>query len=673
MQVISTYALTADALAKAGGPYVVDAGDLLTFIGGPNKPNTQYHWDFGDGVTATGAIANHTYADDGIYVAKLTTIVNQPGGVTTREFARVQVRCVKPVVNAGADITCNEGQEIEYVATFTDKEWPDKHSASFDFGDDTMPVEAAVAETNSAPLAKGSTRAKHAYCDNGVYTVTVKVVDEDGAVGVDTRRVTVLNVPPTVTSADAFAYPCTPVDLVACFTDPGWCDTHTATWDFGDCTPPQPAIVREHHDPPAGYGTVAATHVYHNCGSYHAVCTVTDDDGASGTAAIVVRVIDVVNRDFEGGFRNRLLGSVANGWEPYLAGKGAVGGTSAMGIGGPREATMFAGEEFVVHGGQRSQRVAGVGDFRAGLWQPVGANPGWDYQLTVWYHLDERGGGKCRLGVDPAGGTDPLAAAITWSVGAEHRNWAQLAVRVTTAARAITIFLEAEGEARGTAAYFDDVLLVPFPCPLKECKPPREPTEEACIDWKGQREPRELGPTYHDRGFSFRSLAGQPVRLVTWGLPPGQAKLVIPARGIEVALPFEAVKVVARVHPYTKQPLEMDARDRSSHSVGHAVSTSQQNVIETLEIVATGITSVLFMRGGNEALLIELCAYRGGPTKERPTNEHPPKEPSQKTQPPKTQPSTSRQAAPARAIAGASSVSLTRIPDRIRAEEESDG
>ncbi len=92
------------------------------------------------------------------------------------------------------------------------------------------------------------------------------------------------------------------------FTDPGWCDTHTATWDFGDCTTPVPATVRERHDPPFGCGIAAATHRYDCCGSFHAVCTVTDDDGGVGEDWLIVCVVDIRNGNFEGGFHTHALG-----------------------------------------------------------------------------------------------------------------------------------------------------------------------------------------------------------------------------------------------------------------------------------------------------------------------------------------------------------------------------
>src|SRR5690606_10610610 len=117
------FAETVIAFAESNGPYTVNAGAPITFTGGPVTVDTEYEWDFGDGGTATGRVASHTYADDGIYIAKLKTTVTQPGGVVTRQFARVNARNVPPKVDAGPDMTIDEGQEVEYTAAFTDQEW----------------------------------------------------------------------------------------------------------------------------------------------------------------------------------------------------------------------------------------------------------------------------------------------------------------------------------------------------------------------------------------------------------------------------------------------------------------------------------------------------------------------------------------------------------------------
>ncbi|NIR26623.1 MAG: PKD domain-containing protein, partial [Gammaproteobacteria bacterium] len=477
--VTATYALTLVFPAQAGGPYSGPAGMPIDFFAVPN-PKATHQWDFGDGHTATGNHVSHTYEDDGLYIARLTTTVLETGGATTHHSVAVRMQNVPPVVDAGPDIVVDEGQEFSLRGSFSDQEWKDTHEAVWIFGDDTLPETGIVTENNDPPRAEGVVTGSHAYCDSGEFSVTLRVRDDDGGVSEDTLKVTVRNVAPTVEAGDyVFAYPCTPITLVAHFTDPGWCDTHTAVWDFGDCTPPMPATVREVNEPPEAYGIAAATHTYNSCGTYLAKCTVTDDDGGTTEDTVVVHAIHVLNRDFEGGFRNRLAGTVANAWEPYIANEGVAGAIAASDQpSGKAGISFFKAEEFVVHSGQRSQCITGAGNFRAGIYQKVGANPDWDYQVSVWYHLDERAGGACRLGIDPTGGNDPASADIEWTKGNKHRNWAQLVRRVTAEGHNITIFLEAVSEDRGTAAFFDDVTLAPYPCPLEEPEKPEEQPSE---------------------------------------------------------------------------------------------------------------------------------------------------------------------------------------------------
>ncbi|MDQ6827362.1 MAG: PKD domain-containing protein [Gemmatimonadota bacterium] len=609
--VVATFASTTDALADANGPYSVPEGAEVEFDGLPIKPNTTYSWDLGDGAVLPGAVVTHRYADNGLYVAKLTTVVNEKGGVTTRHFAAVRVTNVAATVDAGPPITIDEGQVTEFTATFTDPGWPDTHTAIFDFGDDSSPVVGSMTETHAAPMGKGTTQASHAYCDNGTYTVTVRVIDDDGGVGVGTKIVTVRNVPPTVHAGpDMFAYACTPITLVGHFTDPGWCDTHTATWDFGDCTPPLPATVRERHEPPEGCGIAAATHRYDKCGHFYAICTVTDDDGGVGQDAMIVRVVDVVNGGFEDGFRTRALGIVGNGWEAYAD--------------GPSDPAVAAGttrlepDQFVVHGdglrGQRSQRVEGTGSYRAGIYQSVGANLSWDYQVSAWFHAREPGT-ICSLGIDPAGGTDANATSVVWMNTNDVTEWTQLAVRCTATARAVTIFLEIDSEqlAGDSSSWFDDVELLPYPCPLGDappCKPPQD--ESTCVDWKDEVRPRVVTSPYTKNGFVFTS-PGEPLHIVMWGPPLGQMKLALPKRLLQIQLPFAADRVVAHVWAGTQQKIGMEALSAANIALGVATSSGVSSAAtpEMLEIRAAGIAALVLVGGGGEGTLVDLCIYKG--------------------------------------------------------------
>jgi hypothetical protein len=74
------------------------------------------------------------------------------------------------------------------------------------------------------------------------------------------------------------------------FSDPGWEDTHTSIWDFGDETVIQGTLVEENIYPDST-GTTEAEHVYSEPGTYTVVLTVTDDDGGSNQTLTSVTVI----------------------------------------------------------------------------------------------------------------------------------------------------------------------------------------------------------------------------------------------------------------------------------------------------------------------------------------------------------------------------------------------
>jgi PKD repeat protein len=273
----------------AGVDQNADEGTPVNFQGGIIDPGFNdvhmIEWDFGDGATASGTLTPiHTYADNGIYTVTLN--VTDDDGASSIDALTLTVLNVAPSVEAGADQTINEGDSVSLdPATFTDTGTADTHTAVIDWGDGTVEA-GVVAEIDGSDTVSGS----HTYVDNGDYTVTLTVTDNDGASSSDTLTLTVHNVVPSVEAgADQTINEGDSVSLdPATFIDAGIADTHTAVIDWGDGTV-EPGVVTE----AGGSGTVSGSHTYTDNSDYTVTVTVTDDDGAATKDTLATTVLNV--------------------------------------------------------------------------------------------------------------------------------------------------------------------------------------------------------------------------------------------------------------------------------------------------------------------------------------------------------------------------------------------
>jgi len=121
----------------------------------------------------------------------------------------------------------------------------------------------------------------HAWPDDYAGTVVLRVTDNDGANNTATASVIVENVAPIVEAGlNQTADEGSSVSFSGNFTDPGWLDTHTHFWDFGDGN--------------NATGTLTPTHVYGDSGVYTVTLNVTDDDDGVGTDTVTVTIFNVV-------------------------------------------------------------------------------------------------------------------------------------------------------------------------------------------------------------------------------------------------------------------------------------------------------------------------------------------------------------------------------------------
>jgi PKD repeat protein len=233
------------------------------------------------------AQATHTYGDDSGTepYAVTVTVEDDDGDADTASFP-VTVENRPPVVTAPTTMSTTEGAELPLSATFSDPGYLDTHTATVDWGDGNTTTDPKITEPNSPD---GSVEATHTYADNGEYTVTLTVTDDEGETDMCEVIVTVDNVAPIVDAGpDRTVNEGEIITLQSSFVDPGILDEpHTAVIEWGDGTTTTDPEITEPNSPD---GSVEATHAYKDDGTYTAEVTVTDKDGDSHTDSIDIVV-----------------------------------------------------------------------------------------------------------------------------------------------------------------------------------------------------------------------------------------------------------------------------------------------------------------------------------------------------------------------------------------------
>jgi PKD repeat protein len=177
-----------------------------------------------------------------------------------------------PTAHAGGPYSGIEGNSITLDASASAD--PDGIIASYswNFGD---------GKTGSG------VKPSHVYTENGVYSVTLTVTDNNGAQSSASTTVSVDNVPPSVNAGlDKNGIVGESLIFSGFYTDPGSVDTHTLQWSFGDGSTSS---------------SITSTHAYTSAGQYTVSLTVTDDDGASGTDTLLVTITDGTGGSSDGG------------------------------------------------------------------------------------------------------------------------------------------------------------------------------------------------------------------------------------------------------------------------------------------------------------------------------------------------------------------------------------
>ncbi|AKJ02388.1 Flagellar hook-length control protein FliK [Archangium gephyra] len=146
-----------------------------------------FTWDFGDGTTSSEATPRHAFRDDGVYTVRVQA-TDADG--TRHASVIVTARNAAPVVEAlSLPDSSSEAQEVMLSATAVDPAGSaDTLEYLWSFGDGSSQA--------SGPSVR------HAFRDDGPFTVVLTVRDEDGGETRAQSTLTVSNVPPSATAPE---------------------------------------------------------------------------------------------------------------------------------------------------------------------------------------------------------------------------------------------------------------------------------------------------------------------------------------------------------------------------------------------------------------------------------------------------------------------------------------
>jgi predicted GH43/DUF377 family glycosyl hydrolase len=161
----------------------------------------------------TSDSVNHTYGDNGVFALTLN-VTDDDGGITTFR-TNVSVLNVLPQIQLDGPSTVYENSPITLNVAAQDPgsddltiiwDWGDGFSSEIvtTYYNDGIGSDPFLSpDINPMNVSESQT---HTYGDNGIFTVTVTVIDDDGGMSILLYNVTVINVDPTIESFEAYMY-----------------------------------------------------------------------------------------------------------------------------------------------------------------------------------------------------------------------------------------------------------------------------------------------------------------------------------------------------------------------------------------------------------------------------------------------------------------------------------
>jgi PKD repeat protein len=225
---------------------------------------SNYHWSFGDGMTASQPAAVHAYLDTGLYITQLVAQNDHCSDTTT-----VAVN-IFPLPIAAFDVSLNSlcGSPAEFSVTNTSG---GATSYAWDFGNNTF-------SRLANPVAQ--------YNSSGTFTVLLKATSEHGCIDTALKSVTVYPNPDIQSIDIGPAEGCQPL-AIAFNAVAG--NANNFTWNFGADTEP------------FNSNTSTAAYTYTDTGAYTLSLYVSSENGCTDTLVLTdtIKVHGLPEANFE--------------------------------------------------------------------------------------------------------------------------------------------------------------------------------------------------------------------------------------------------------------------------------------------------------------------------------------------------------------------------------------
>jgi Big-like domain-containing protein/HYDIN/CFA65/VesB family protein len=281
----------APTISPSGAAHVNEGSAYSLTLGAVTDPGTDtvssyvVHWGDGSSDTYSTNVGakTHTYADGPAGETITVDLVDEDGTFLAAGGTSVTVDNVAPTATFSNDGPVAEGSAaaISFAAP-SDPSSADT-TAGFHYSYACAGGAAALATTYAA--ASTSATSSCTYGDNGSETVYGRIFDKDNGYTTYSTTVAVTNVNPTTNTPTFTFNPFTGVaNATINFSDPGWLDTHTAVFFWGDGSSTDGVPGGSEQLPPDATGSFSGSYTYVvGCVANQPRVVVTDDDGGSVT------------------------------------------------------------------------------------------------------------------------------------------------------------------------------------------------------------------------------------------------------------------------------------------------------------------------------------------------------------------------------------------------------